>query len=54
MYQLAWGVASTAAPTLGSLVLARLGSPALWLGCFATCLAAATLHLKSTARRRFT
>ena len=51
-YQLAWAVASTVAPTLGSLVLARLGAPALWLGCFATCLAAAGLHLQSTARRQ--
>ena len=51
-YQLAWAVASTAAPTLGSLVLARLGAPALWLGCLAVCLAAASLHLESTARRQ--
>jgi MFS family permease len=51
-YQLAWAVASTVAPMLGSLVLARLGSPALWLGCLAVCLAAAALHLASTARRR--
>jgi MFS family permease len=50
-YQLAWAVASTVAPMLGSLVLARLGAPALWLGCFAICLAAAALHLKITARR---
>jgi MFS family permease len=32
-YQLAWAVAMTVAPTLGSLVLARRGAPALWLGC---------------------
>ena len=51
-YQLAWAVASTLAPTLGSLVLARRGAPALWLGCLAVCLAAAALHLKITARRR--
>ena len=50
-YQLAWAVASTVAPMLGSLVLARLGAPALWLGCLAVCLLAATLHLRSTARR---
>ncbi len=50
-YQLAWAVAGTAAPTLGSLVLARLGAPALWFGCLAVCLAAAALHLKITARR---
>ncbi|HSY39194.1 MAG TPA: MFS transporter, partial [Polyangia bacterium] len=51
-YQLAWAAASTVAPILGSLVLARLGAPALWLGCLAVCLAAAALHLKTTARRR--
>jgi len=51
-YQLAWAVAMTVAPTLGSLVLARRGAPALWLGCLAVCLTAATLHLKSTARRQ--
>ena len=50
MYQLAWAVAFSVAPTLGSLVLVRLGAPALWLGCLAVCLAAAALHLKSTAR----
>ena len=50
-YQLAWAVASTVAPMLGSLVLARRGAPALWLGCLAVCLAAAALHLKITARR---
>jgi MFS family permease len=51
-YQLAWAAASTVAPILGSLVLARLGAPALWLGCLAVCLAAAVLHLEITARRR--
>ena len=50
-YQLAWAVAMTVAPTAGSLVLARLGAPALWLGCLGVCLAVAALHLKSTARR---
>ncbi len=48
-YQLAWAVAFSVAPTLGSLVLARLGAPALWLGCLALCLAAAALHLESAA-----
>ena len=51
-YQLAWAVAGTVAPILGSLVLARLGAPALWLGCLVVCLAAAALHLKITARRQ--
>ena len=50
MYQLAWAVAFSLAPTLGSLVLVRLGAPALWLGCLAVCLAAAALHLESTRR----
>ena len=53
-YQLAWAVASTVAPILGSLVLARLGAPALWLGCLGICFVAAALHLKSTARRPVT
>jgi predicted MFS family arabinose efflux permease len=51
-YQLAWAIAFTVAPTLGSLVLARLGAPALWLGCLVVCLAAAALHLEITARRQ--
>ena len=51
-YQLAWGVAGTCAPALGSLVLARLGSTALWAGCLGVCLLAAVLHLKITGRRR--
>jgi MFS family permease len=49
-YQLAWGAASTLAPTLGSLVLARLGPSALWTGCLGLCLAAAALHLRVTGR----
>jgi MFS family permease len=49
-YQLAWGTALVVAPALGSLVLARLGSAALWGGCFAACLAAAALHLTVTGR----
>lgn len=51
-YQLAWGASSTFAPTLGSLVLARLGSRSLWLGCCGVCLLAAFLHLRVTGRRR--
>jgi MFS family permease len=51
-YQLAWGIASTAAPALGSLVLVRLGPVALWLGCLGVCLAAAGLHLRFTGRGR--
>jgi MFS family permease len=49
-YQLAWGAAATCAPVLGSLVLARLGAAALWLGCLGLCFAAAALHLRITAR----
>jgi MFS family permease len=51
-YQLAWAVASTVAPLLGSLVLARLGAPALWLGCLGLCFVAGALHLKITERRQ--
>jgi MFS family permease len=50
-YQLSWGVASLLAPVLGTLVLARLGSGALWGGCFAACLAAAALHQRLSASR---
>jgi MFS family permease len=49
--QLAWGVATMIAPVLGSLVLARLGGRALWLGCLVACSIAATLHATVTARR---
>jgi len=50
-YHLAWGLASMVAPLVGSLVLARLGGPALWLGCLAAGLAAGALHLLYTGRR---
>jgi MFS family permease len=50
-YHLAWGVASMAAPLMGSVVLARFGGPALWLGCLGAGLAAAALHLIYTDRR---
>ncbi|HXT97529.1 MAG TPA: MFS transporter [Polyangia bacterium] len=49
-YQLAWGAASTLAPALGALVLARLGSGALWLGGLGLCLLAAGLHLRFTGQ----
>ncbi|HLK93769.1 MAG TPA: MFS transporter [Polyangia bacterium] len=51
-YQLAWGTANTVAPALGALVLARLGSSALWLGGLCACLAAAALHRRFTDRTR--
>ena len=49
-YQLAWGTANPLAPALGALVLARLGSGALWLGALGACLAAAALHRRFTDR----
>lgn len=49
-FQLTWGTAIMVAPALGSLVLARLGSEALWGGCLVVCLAAAALHLRVTGR----
>ncbi|HEX4406586.1 MAG TPA: MFS transporter [Polyangia bacterium] len=51
-YQLAWGGASVLAPTLGSLVLARLGAGALWIGCLVVCFTAGALHLRLTGRRQ--
>jgi len=48
--QLAWGVATMIAPVLGSLVLSRLGGPALWLGCLLACSIAALLHATVTSR----
>jgi MFS family permease len=51
-YQLAWGAASTLGPVTGSLVLARLGAPALWGGCLVACLVAAGLHVALTGRGR--
>ncbi len=49
-YQLAWGAASTAAPIVGSAVLAGLGRGTLWLACLCSCSLAAALHLRFTAR----
>ncbi|HEY8924048.1 MAG TPA: MFS transporter [Polyangia bacterium] len=51
VYQLSWGTAIMAAPVLGSLVLARAGSTALWGGCLVACFTAAALHLRITGRR---
>jgi MFS family permease len=47
-HQLAWSTASVLAPTLGTFVLARFGSHALWLGCLAVCFIAAALHARVT------
>jgi MFS family permease len=43
--QLAWGGSMFLAPLLGSLVLGRLGSVALWTTCLAVCVAAAAGHV---------
>jgi MFS family permease len=53
-YQLAWGLASMVAPTLGTFVFARFGAHALWVGCLGTCVAAAMLHVRVTGRRAAT
>ncbi|HXU74817.1 MAG TPA: MFS transporter [Polyangia bacterium] len=45
VYSMAWGAGSFFAPLLGSAVLGRFGSSALWSSCFAVCLIAVTLHL---------
>jgi MFS family permease len=50
-FQLAWGLSAMAAPTVGSFVLARAGSRALWIGCLVAGCMAAGLHLTVTARR---
>ncbi len=46
VYSMAWGVSTCLAPALGSLVLGRFGSRALWSSCFAVCLVAVYLHLR--------
>ena len=51
-FQLTWGTAIMVAPVLGSLVLARLGSSALWGSCLVACLVAAALHLRVTSGAR--
>lgn len=40
-----WGIANLAAPTVGTLVLGRLGAPALWGGCLAVDLVVAGGYL---------
>src|SRR5262249_36221364 len=45
VYSTAWGAGSFFAPLLGSAVLGRFGSTALWSSCFAVCLVAVALHL---------
>ena len=43
--QMTWGAAFCLAPAMGSWVLARLGSTALWVGCLVVGLFAAVAHL---------
>jgi len=45
VYSMAWGASTCLAPALGSLVLGRFGSVALWSSCFGVCLVAVALHL---------
>ena len=45
VYSMAWGASTCLAPALGSLVLGRFGSVALWSSCFGVCLFAGALHL---------
>jgi MFS family permease len=52
-YQMLWGASHFVAPALGSLVLGKLSSVALWTGCFVVGCSAALLHLViAPARRR--
>jgi MFS family permease len=53
VYQMAWGASSFVAPALGSLVLGKLSSLALWSGCFVLGCISALMHLAiAPARRR--
>jgi MFS family permease len=45
VYSMAWGASSCLAPALGSVVLGRFGSMALWSSCFGVGLVAVMLHL---------
>lgn len=49
--QMLWGLSACLAPALGGPALDRVGSRALWLGCFALTLVSATLHLLRHDRR---
>jgi MFS family permease len=44
VYSMAWGASACLAPALGSIVLGRFGSVALWSSCFGVCLVAMVLH----------
>jgi MFS family permease len=49
-FALAWGVASVVGPALGSFVLTRFGSKALWGGCLGVSLVAAALYRRVAGR----
>jgi MFS family permease len=51
-FALAWGIASVAGPALGTVVLARLGATALWVGCLGVSLVAAVLYRRVAAGPR--
>jgi MFS family permease len=51
-FSMSWGVAFTIAPVVGGEVLARFGARTLWLGCLATGVLLAALHLAAGPARR--
>jgi MFS family permease len=52
-YQIVWGAAAFLAPALGSVMLDKFGSVAMWTGCFVLGCLSATLHfIIAPARRR--
>jgi MFS family permease len=51
-FSMAWGMAFTISPLLGGQVLHRFGGEVLWLGCLATGVLVALLHLAAGPARR--
>ncbi len=51
-FSMIWGLAFTLSPLVGGEVLHRWGGGTLWLGCLATCLCIAGLHLAAGPARR--
>lgn len=51
-WMMSWGAAIFLAPLIGSFVLERYGSRALWASCFAICLLSAAIHLAIIPARR--
>ncbi|MGA5818050.1 MFS transporter [Kitasatospora sp. NPDC094028] len=51
VFGLSWGVAATLAPVLGTQLLARAGTTALWSAMAALCLLLGALHLRLTPGR---